>query len=85
MKTSIEISMYPLRDDYASQVLNFLELLNSHPFIKVETNGMSTQVFGDFDRAFKAIQDSISEVYKSGVKASFIVKVLPGIVPKFEN
>jgi len=70
--------MYPLREDYEEQVLNFIDLLKQDKNLEIRVNAMSTQVTGPFDTAFKQVQDSIRKVYKKGVKASFVVKVLHG-------
>ncbi|MCH2213826.1 MAG: hypothetical protein MK086_01520 [Flavobacteriales bacterium] len=78
MKTTIEISMYPLCEDYEKQILQFLGYLHEVDQIEIKVNAMSTQVVGDFDLAFDAIQCSIKRVYENGVKASFVVKVLEG-------
>lgn len=70
--------MYPLREDYEEQVLKFIDLLKKNDGLQIRVNAMSTQVTGDFDTAFRQVQDSIRKVYESGVKASFIVKILHG-------
>ncbi|MGB2137582.1 MAG: hypothetical protein ACPHVP_01795 [Flavobacteriales bacterium] len=49
MKCSVEISMYPLDVNYIEPITFFIKRLKRHPFISLETNGMSTQVFGDYD------------------------------------
>lgn len=78
MKLTLEISMYPLREDYEEQVLKFIDLLKKNDGLQIRVNAMSTQVTGDFDTAFQHVQYSIKTVYKDGVKASFVVKVLHG-------
>ncbi len=70
--------MYPLREDYEEQVLSFIDLLKENKNLHIRVNAMSTQVTGDFDTAFKQVQDSIKKVYEKEVKASFVVKVLHG-------
>ena len=47
MDCSVEISMYPLKEDFKPSIIAFMKKLRKYPFIKVNTNGMSTQVFGD--------------------------------------
>jgi len=44
MKTSVEISYYPLSDNYLVHIENFLKALRSYEQIKIITNGMSTQI-----------------------------------------
>jgi len=78
MKVTLEISIYPLREDYEEQVLKFIDYLKQKDDLEVKVNAMSTQVSGEFDSTFKQVQDSIKKVYENGVKASFVVKVLHG-------
>ena len=48
MKTSVEISYYPLNEEYIPPIKSFIDRLNGHSEITVQTNGMSTQVFGEY-------------------------------------
>jgi len=70
--------MYPLRADYEEQVLKFIDYLKKNDDLVIKVNAMSTQVTGEFDLAFKQVQDSVKKVYENEVKASFVVKVLHG-------
>jgi len=78
MTATIEISMYPLREDYEEQILAFLELLHKETALEVRVNAMSTQVKGEYDLVFDTLKNATKEVYKKGVKASFVIKVLHG-------
>jgi uncharacterized protein YqgV (UPF0045/DUF77 family) len=49
MKTSIEISYYPLSEEYVPPIHQFINRLRKYSEISLETNGMCTQVFGDYD------------------------------------
>lgn len=49
MRTSIEISYYPLKEEFIPPIQAFVDRLNTYAEINVETNSMSTQVFGDYD------------------------------------
>ena len=55
MKCSVEISMYQLDVNYIEPITFFIKRLKRHPFISLETNGMSTQVFGNYDNVITAI------------------------------
>ncbi len=78
MKVSIEISMYPLHKDYEASILDFIKRLHSHDFLRVETNGMSTQVFGEFDQTMNAVQQEIKASYEKEDKVAYIMKILKG-------
>ena len=54
MECSVEISMYPLNKNYKKPIISFIHNLSKYPFIKVKTNGMSTQVFGNYNRVMKS-------------------------------
>ena len=56
MQLSVEISKYPLADDYITPIKGFIEQLNQYPDIQVITNTMSTQLFGDYDSVMQALQ-----------------------------
>ena len=48
MTSTIEISLYPLNNEYTSSVLRFLQKLKECSGIELHTNGMSTVIIGDF-------------------------------------
>ena len=58
MQLSVEISKYPLNENYIPAIQGFIDRLNTHKSITVLTNTMSTQVFGDFDDVMKLIKKS---------------------------
>lgn len=70
--------MYPLRSDYEKQVIDFIAELRSHELDVVVVNAMSTQVVGDHLTVMNAVNKSVAAVYENGVKASFVIKILPG-------
>lgn len=74
MKISVEISMYPLSKEYESIILGFIKRLNTHKNIIVETNGMSTQVFGEYDTVFNAITREMKEDFNKSDAVVFVMK-----------
>ena len=62
MKTSIDISYYPLKNEFIPPILDFINRLNTHENIVVQTNGMSTQLFGEY---FEVMDILTKEIYKS--------------------
>ncbi|EKE76615.1 thiamine-binding protein [Gallaecimonas xiamenensis] len=77
MNLSVEISMYPLADDYIPPIQAFIDELNRHPNLKVITNTMSTQVFGPYDEVLKVVGEAMKAQHAKG-KASFVCKFLGG-------
>ena len=78
MKVTVEISLYPLHDQSESSVLAFLEKLKKYPNIVVETNGLSTQIFGDYDFIMKELLPvRIQEIFENE-RAVVIMKLAQG-------
>lgn len=75
MKCSLEISMYPLNASYEEPITGFIKKLRSHPFIKVETNGMSTQLFGEYDHLMRAVQQEMKATFLTNDKVVFTLKM----------
>ena len=76
MDCSVEISMYPLDKNYIEPITTFIENLRKHPFIKVETNGMSTQIFGNYDNVMKAVNNEMKSAFLIHNKVVFSMKVI---------
>lgn len=76
MRCSVEISMYPLDVNYIEPITLFIKRLKKQSFISVETNGMSTQVFGDFDNVMTAIQKEMKNSFLLEQKVIFNMKVI---------
>jgi len=77
MQASVEISMYPLKEDYKSVIKEFIEKISKNQRLQVEVNGMSTQIFGNYDEIMETIQPAIKEIFEDQ-KAMFIMKVGSG-------
>ena len=75
MNTSVEISYYPLNVEYIPPIKNFIERLNSYTNIRVKTNGMSTQVFGEYDVVMDAIKTEIKKSFELP-HSVFVMKII---------
>ncbi|WHI46744.1 hypothetical protein ACJJI5_14900 [Microbulbifer sp. EKSA008] len=78
MQLSVEISMYPLKDEYIPAIQAFIAQLNSHPELKVITNTMSTQVFGDYDLLMDVLKLEMRKSYEQFGRAIFVCKFIDG-------
>ena len=78
MQVSIEISLYPLRDDYIPPIQSFIERLQSYTELKVIGNTMSTQVYGDYETALRIVNAEMQRTHQQFPKAAFVMKVLNG-------
>lgn len=78
MRIAVDISLYPLDADYVPPIRDFIERLNRHAGLQVSTNAMSTQVAGDHQRVFAALEAETRASFASGGRAVFVMKVLGG-------
>ena len=62
MNISVDISYYPLKEEFIPPIKNFIGRLNAYDSIVVKTNGISTQVFGDY---FEVMEIITKEIHKS--------------------
>ncbi len=78
MHVAVELSLYPLADEFIPPILDFIDRLKAWPGFSVVTNSMSTQVSGEFDAVFDALRSEIKESLASPRRAVFVMKVLGG-------
>jgi uncharacterized protein YqgV (UPF0045/DUF77 family) len=79
MKVSIEISLYPLAEEkFKTEIWAFIKRLRNVTGLNVVTNGMSTQVFGDYDLATSHVMAEIKHVHQTLNAAVFVCKFIGG-------
>lgn len=75
MQISIEISYYPLNENYKKPILAFIETLKSNQNIVVRSNTMATQVFGEFDEVMTTVTHCIKNAFTLP-HSVFVLKVI---------
>ena len=76
MDIGVELSLYPLADDFIPPIADFIERLNAHAGLKVVTNSMSTQVFGEYTRVFEVLAVECRRTFEEAGKSVFAIKLL---------
>lgn len=77
MKTTVELSNYPLNKEYEEIILDFIKRLKSSG-LKVKVNATSTHIQGDFDKVMDVVQKEIKTSFEKFGKMIFVVKILKG-------
>lgn len=80
MKVGVEISMYPLHKDFEREVLSFIQNL-ANLGLATQTNGISTQIFGEFDDVFLKLNMAMKEALSKENQIVFNIKVLNNPLP----
>ena len=78
MQVTIDISMYPNREEFIPPIDGFIKKINMFDHLKVETFPTSTVVQGEYQHAMCAVQDTISACYIEYDMAVYVVKIIPG-------
>ena len=84
MKTSVEISYYPLNQEYVPPIREFIDRINTYEGLIVKTNGMSTQIFGEYDILMEALTKEIRQSFNHP-HSVFVMKVINADLNKTET
>ena len=76
MRVAVDISLYPLADDFIPPIQDVIERLNTHESIEVVTNPMSTQLRGEYDAVMTAISQEVKTSFENSPKVVFAIKIL---------
>ena len=76
MQVAVDISLYPLDENFIPPIKNVIERLSRHEGVEVEYNRMSTQLRGDFDVVVPALTAEIRTTFVDVPKAVFTIKIL---------
>jgi uncharacterized protein YqgV (UPF0045/DUF77 family) len=76
MEISVEISKYPLANDYIPAIKSFIDRLNQVEGLTIVTNTMSTQVFGDYDLVMDTLKEEMRLSWEQFGKSIFVCKFI---------
>ena len=80
MNISLELSLYPLKESYGPDILDFIDRLKSHPNIEVQTNKMSTQIFGAYNKVMEITTKEMKSVFEQDDTVVMVMKVVNMVV-----
>ncbi len=80
MQLKVEMSFYPLKEDYIPSIKSYIESLHQYSEISIETNTMSTQICGDYDKVMQLVTETMKPAFQQQQKAVFVCKFLSGTV-----
>jgi uncharacterized protein YqgV (UPF0045/DUF77 family) len=75
VNAAVEISLYPLREDFKRIILAFIARLNERGELKIITNELSTQIFGDYDTIVTLLATELKQVFLNH-KAVAVLKII---------
>lgn len=76
MRISVDISLYPLTEQYVEPILAFIDQLENNPKLVVKRNSLSTQVFGEYQDVMAAMNSQIEAVFAAMPHSAFVLKMV---------
>ena len=76
MRISVDISLYPLSENYVEPILSFIAKLENNNKISVKRNSLSTQVFGEYADVIACLDSDIEAVFKALPESVFVLKLV---------
>jgi uncharacterized protein YqgV (UPF0045/DUF77 family) len=77
MYLSVQLSCYPLADDYKPPIHALIERLEKSG-LEVYPGRMSTEMFGEYDEVMKVLSDTMKWSFETYGKAVFVAKIMEG-------
>ncbi|MFA5512946.1 MAG: YkoF family thiamine/hydroxymethylpyrimidine-binding protein [Candidatus Kapaibacterium sp.] len=77
MKLTIDISLYPLTEDFIPVIKEFIGKIEKYDSVSVLKNNISTQVSGDYDTIMHLLSNELKPVFQK-MRSVFVVKFLVG-------
>ncbi|MFT7234486.1 MAG: hypothetical protein ACI9QV_000048 [Methylophagaceae bacterium] len=76
MRISVDISLYPLTEDYVEPILAFIARLETNPKLIVKRNSLSTQIFGEYREVMDVIDSQMEVVFTQLPHSVFAMKFI---------
>lgn len=76
MRISVEISLYPLNENYVEPILTFIAKLEDDPNLIVKRNSISTHIFGEYRDVMDCLDDEIAAVFDKLPESVFVLKMI---------
>ena len=76
MKASVDISLYPLADEYIPAIKEFIDTVQQYPEVAVIRNDLSTQLYGDYDQIMDLLKIEVRLSWEKYGKSIFVTKFL---------
>ncbi len=75
MRITVELSLYPITENYIVSIREFIARLKTYKGIEIVTNAISTQIVGEHAYVFEVLAKETALTFASGQNV-FVMKVL---------
>ena len=74
MEISVDISMYPLQQEFEAPILAFISELEKEESVEVVRNELSTQIHGDYKTIMALLEKEMFSVFTEIPDSIFVLK-----------
>ena len=78
MPVSVDISLYPLKENFIAPIDDFIVSLQRYENIEVRMNSISTQLFGEYDIIMDILKKEISKTFDIEENVVLNIKIVNG-------
>jgi len=84
MNISVEISYYPMQEEYVQPILEFIDRLKKHIEIQTKNTGISTQIFGGYADVMRILTIEIEKSFALP-NSIFVLKIINSDLQTYTN
>lgn len=77
MYLSVQLSWYPLKEEYKQPIKDLIARLKQTG-LEVYPGRMSTEIFGDYDEVMRVLSDTMKWSFETYGKSVFVAKIMEG-------
>jgi uncharacterized protein YqgV (UPF0045/DUF77 family) len=82
MIITVEVSMYPLQENYKDPITAFIERLHTYAGLRINTTATATTVTGEYQTVMRMFSEMLEWSYNTYGKAVYVTKFIPGYDPE---
>lgn len=76
MHISVDISLYPLADDYVELVCDFIARIEGIEGVSIAKNTLSTQIFGEYKTIMALLETEMERTFHQLPYSVFVLKIV---------
>ncbi|WP_010178157.1 hypothetical protein [Glaciecola sp. HTCC2999] len=78
MQLLVDISLYPLAEQFIAPIQDFIDRLNTYPNLSIKTYATNTLVKGDYREVMQTLTKEMEQTHNEVGQAIFVCKFLNG-------
>jgi len=80
MKVSVDLSLYPLSEEYVPAIIDLIHRLQAAADVEVVRTALSTQLYGDYARVMQVLTEELRHSWETHGRAVLVAKFALGDV-----